>query len=76
MKTAVKVNAEIIVWQGAASRKPRAWRPCGCGCDNRGREVPMVGYLTASNKKGEGITIEAPDEATYQAFVAVFGGDK
>ena len=67
---------EITLWGGpntAKSRPIRATRACSCGCDNRDRETPIIGYVSGSNRKGEGITIYAPDEETYQRFVAVFG---
>ena len=72
------MKAEITLWgddKTAKSRPVHAYRPCQCGCDNRGREVPMVGYISGSDKKGKGFTIDAPDEATYQRFRAVFGGE-
>lgn len=70
------VETEVTLWSGpnTAKRRPfKAQRPCPCGCDNRGREVPLVGYVTGSNAKGEGITLYAPDEETYQHLVRVFG---
>lgn len=71
--TVVETTTEVVRWKGAENRPIRAQRACPCGCDNRGRKVPIVGYVTGSNESGEGITIFAPDEATYQRFVAVFG---
>ena len=67
--------AEITLWEGDAGREVRLWRACECGCDNRGRDVPMVGYITGSNDEGEGFTIELPDEEAYQRVRAVMGGD-
>ena len=71
-------TAEITLWEGpdvAQNREPRAQRPCSCGCDNRGREVPIIGYVSAS-RKGKGITIIATTEDMYQRLVDVFGGQR
>lgn len=71
------VTAEIAVWGGEndpkvdQNRPLRAQRACPCGCDERGGKE-IIGYVTGS-KDGQGLTIFAPDEATYQAMVAVFG---
>jgi hypothetical protein len=65
-------TAEIVLWQnGEKNRWPRAQRPCPCGCDERGGKT-IVGYLSGSDKDGNGFTIYAPDEATYRVFAAVF----
>lgn len=72
----VHATARVTLWGGpsAAKGRPlRAYRPCECGCDER--DGPLVGYVSGSNAKGEGLTITAPDEATYRRFVAVFGGE-
>lgn len=66
---------EIALWEGDPGRPLQLRRACECGCDNRGRDVPIVGYITASNDEGEGFTIELPDEAAYQRVRAVIGGD-
>jgi hypothetical protein len=69
-------KAPITLWGGpdtARNRPVRAQRPCPCGCDDRGRDEPMIGYISGSDSDGNGLTIEAPDEATYQRFVAIFG---
>ena len=71
------MQTNITLWGGpdtAKSRPVRAQRPCSCGCDER--KGPIVGYISGSDKKGNGLTIYAPDEATYQRFVAVFGEQK
>jgi hypothetical protein len=71
------VNAEIAIWGGKddptidQNRPLRAQRACPCGCDERdGKKV--IGYVTGS-KNGQGLTIFAPDEATYQTMAAIFG---
>jgi hypothetical protein len=72
----IETTARVTLWGGpdaAKGRPMRAWRPCSCGCDER--DGPMVGYVSGSNAEGYGITIVAPDEATYQRFLAVFGGE-
>jgi hypothetical protein len=75
MTTPENRTATIALWGGPDCAKDRpltAQRPCSCGCDER--DGPVVGYVSGSDAKGNGITIFAPDEDTYQRFVAIFGG--
>lgn len=70
--------ARVDLWGGpnaAQNRPPRAYRPCACGCDERDGGG-LIGYLSGSDAKGNGITIYAPDEATYRTFRGIFGGDE
>jgi hypothetical protein len=66
---------DVEFWNGERDRAVRLQRPCECGCDERDRSERLVGYLTGSDSNGEGFTLYMPDEATYQRFASVFGGE-
>ena len=52
----------IITWTGEKDRPLHLTRPCSCGCD---RIHTTAGYLTGSDRHGNGITVYADDEGEY-----------
>lgn len=63
------VSALQVRWQLAVppgvGRPLELCRMCGCGCDRRAG-LSGVGYLIACDHGGRGITIEIPDEYTFE----------
>lgn len=69
-------TAALSIWtEGDTNRRVSMRRPCPCGCDNRGRSTPLIGYMTGSNKDGTGFTLVVDTEDAYQALRSVVGGD-
>ncbi|KKL82617.1 hypothetical protein LCGC14_1982990 [marine sediment metagenome] len=58
---------ENFTWNGEVNRPLTLARPCSCGCDQRGGEKG-VGYLTASDKDGNGFTLWLEDEDVFQTI--------
>ena len=61
--------ATVTFWTGDPGRELQARRPCECGCDER--DGPVIGYLTASDEDGRGVTIIAESETEYAAMAAL-----
>lgn len=60
-----------FTWEdGERKRKFKLYRPCPCGCDSRGG-LKGVGYLTGSDKKGNGFTLWVESEEVYQSIEKV-----
>ncbi len=54
-----------ITWKGEKDRLLQVRRPCSCGCDERDGS-PGVGYITGSDKAGNGFTVWIESEEVYQ----------
>jgi len=54
-------------WFAEPLRDPQVRRPCVCGCDERDG-VKGVGYFTASNIDGFGVTLWLENEVDYAAL--------
>jgi len=59
-----------FIWHGEENRAFMLYRPCHCGCDERDGKKG-VGYLTASDKKGNGFTIWLENEAVFQTMLSI-----
>lgn len=67
LKVFVPPGVEVLTWHGAPARPLQLWRPCACGCDTRdGRHIGWAGYLSWSNRNGDGITIWVRSEAVFR----------
>lgn len=53
-----------IEWKGERARALTVQRPCSCGCDVRGGKKG-VGYLTGSDKDGNGLSIWIKSEKIF-----------
>lgn len=67
--------ADQHTWKGEENRPLSLYRPCACGCDERGG-YKGVGYLTGSDKKGKGFTLWIEDEPVFQAVKAALDRDR
>ena len=52
-------------WKGEKNRSIQVVRPCPCGCDERDG-FRGVGYITGSDKDGNGFTIYIRSEEVFQ----------
>lgn len=66
---------EVNRWKGDAGRAMRVQRPCECGCDLRDGKKG-VGYITGSDKNGNGFTIWITNESLYQIMEKSFKASK
>lgn len=56
-----------LTWKGEKNRPLELYRPCSCGCDQRGG-YKGVGYLSGSDERGNGFTIWIQDEEVFRTF--------
>jgi hypothetical protein len=69
----VEVPSGIVKrWKGEPNRMFRIQRPCSCGCDERDGKKG-VGYITGSDKNGNGVTIWIADEKVYRIMAECIG---
>ena len=60
---------EQFTWTNGERNRPlQICRPCPCGCDARDNGAKGVGYLTASDEKGDGFTVWIKEENVYDAL--------
>ena len=58
---------KVKTWIGSPDRQLRVWRPCPCGCDQRGGES-LTGYLSGSDEMGRGFSLLAETETEFQTL--------
>ena len=60
---------EQFTWTNGERNRPlQICRPCPCGCDARDNGAKGVGYLTASDEKGDGFTVWIKEEDVYDVL--------
>jgi len=67
------ITMKQFTWQGEKKRPLSLKRPCSCGCDTR-EGHDGVGYLTGSDKDGDGFTVWIKEEEVFQAIALVMSG--
>lgn len=65
----MKISNTQWIWKGERKRRLAAYRPCWCGCDYRDGALG-VGYLSGSDRQGNGFTVWIEDEQLFARLEA------